>query len=222
QSVSAMMLAAAEVETSTCASSPRAVTAAERSGSHVTAASTCLALNMAAAAGASCVKMMFFSTSARSAGESPDCASRYRIKKCDGVNCVQAILWPLSSSIDLIDDSETMPSPPRDQSCITIERAFRLFSARIDASRAQLSTVFHMMSTSPLRNAASFAAGSSISTNLTSMLNRLRYCEPGPASNPSLKTMPGAWPAQVLMATTSVRFNLPLPVSPTDCKHLEP
>ncbi len=76
QSVSAMMFVAAVVETRTCASSPRAVTAPERSGSHVTAASTCLALNIAAAAGASCVKMMFFSTSARSAGESPDCESR--------------------------------------------------------------------------------------------------------------------------------------------------
>ena len=49
-----MMLVAAVVETSTCASSPRAVTAPERSGSQVTAASTCLALNIAAAAGASC------------------------------------------------------------------------------------------------------------------------------------------------------------------------
>ena len=75
-SVSAMMFVAAVVETSTCASSPRAVTAAERSGSHVTAASTWLALNIAAAAGASCVKMMFFSTAARSSGDRPDCASR--------------------------------------------------------------------------------------------------------------------------------------------------
>jgi len=55
-SVSAMMFVAAVVETRMCASSPRAVTAAERSGSHVTAASTCRALNIAAAAGASCVR----------------------------------------------------------------------------------------------------------------------------------------------------------------------
>ena len=61
-----------------------------------------------------------------------------------------------------------MPSPPRDQSCMMIDLAFWFCSARIDASRAQLSTVFHMMSTSPLRNAASFAAGSSMSTNFTS------------------------------------------------------
>src|SRR6185295_11971210 len=66
--VSAMMLVAAVVETRTCASSPRASTAAERSGSQVTAASTWRALNMAAAAGASWVKMIPFSTSARSAG----------------------------------------------------------------------------------------------------------------------------------------------------------
>ena len=76
QSVSAMMFVAAVVETRTCASSPRAVTAAERSGSHVTAASTCFALNMAAAAGASWVKMMFFSRAARSSPERPDCARR--------------------------------------------------------------------------------------------------------------------------------------------------
>ena len=60
-----------------------------------------------------------------------------------------------------------MPSPPRDQSCMMIDLAFWFCSARIDASRAQLSTVFHMMSTSPLRKAASLAAGSSISTNFT-------------------------------------------------------
>ncbi len=75
-SVSAMMLVAAMVETRTWASSPRASTAPERSGSQVTAASTCFALNMAAAAGASCVKMMLFSTAVRSSGESPDWASR--------------------------------------------------------------------------------------------------------------------------------------------------
>ncbi len=71
-----MMLVAACVETSTCASAPRASTAPERSGSHVTAASTCLALKAAAAAGASVVKTMFFSTAARSSGVSPDCESR--------------------------------------------------------------------------------------------------------------------------------------------------
>ena len=64
-----------------------------------------------------------------------------------------------------------MPSPPRDQSCIRIDLAFWFCSARIDASRAQLSTVFHMMSTSPLRNAASLAAGSSSRTNFTSRPN---------------------------------------------------
>ena len=67
-----------------------------------------------------------------------------------------------------------MPSPPRDQSCIRIDFAFWFCSARIEASRAQLSTVSHMTSMSPLRNAASLAAGSSISTNLTSMPKRLR------------------------------------------------
>ena len=71
--------------------------------------------------------------------------------------------------MELIEAKETMPSPPRDQSCMMNDFAFWLFSASTDASRAQLSTVFHMMSTSPLRKAASFAAGSSISTNFTSM-----------------------------------------------------
>ena len=85
------------------------------------------------------------------------------------MNCVQAILWPFRSSTDLIEESETMPSPPRDQSCMMIDFACWFCSARIEASRAQLSTVFHMMSTWPLRNAASFAAGSSSSTNFTSM-----------------------------------------------------
>ena len=61
-----------------------------------------------------------------------------------------------------------MPSPPRDQSCMMIDFAFWFCSARIEASRAQLSTVSHMMSTSPLRKAASLAAGSSSSTNFTS------------------------------------------------------
>ena len=56
-----MTLVAAVVETSTCASSPRALTAPDRSGSQVTAASTFLALNTAAASGASVVKTMFFS-----------------------------------------------------------------------------------------------------------------------------------------------------------------
>ena len=67
---------AAVVETRTCASSPRAVTAPDRSGSQVTAASTWRALNIAAAAGASWVKMMFFSTAARSSELNPDCDSR--------------------------------------------------------------------------------------------------------------------------------------------------
>ncbi len=71
-----MMLVAAAVETRTWASAPRASTAAERSGSQVTAASTCLALKAAAAAGASWVKMIPCSTAARSAGERPDWASR--------------------------------------------------------------------------------------------------------------------------------------------------
>jgi len=52
-----------------------------------------------------------------------------------------------------------MPSPPRDQSCIRIDFAFVPASSSIDASRAQLSTVFHMMSMSPLRKAANFAPG---------------------------------------------------------------
>ena len=84
------------------------------------------------------------------------------------MNCVHEILWPFSSSMDLIAESDTMPSPPRDQSCITTDFAFWFCSARMEASRAQLSTVFHMMSTSPLRKAASFAAGSSRRTNFTS------------------------------------------------------
>ena len=67
-----------------------------------------------------------------------------------------------------------MPSPPRDQSCMMIDLAFWFCSARIDASRAQLSTVFHITSMSPLRKAASFAAGSSSRTNFTSKPKRFR------------------------------------------------
>ena len=71
----------------------------------------------------------------------------------------------------LIESSDTMPSPPRDQSCIRIDFARRFCSDKVEASRAQLSTVFHMMSTSPLMKAASLAAGSSMSTNFTSRPN---------------------------------------------------
>jgi len=67
-------------------------------------------------------------------------------------------------------------------------------SARIEASRAQLSTVFHITSIWPLRNAASLAAGSSSSTNLTSVLNFFLYIEPAFGSIPLLKTMPGELP----------------------------
>ena len=80
-----MTLVAAAVETRTCASSSRALTAPDRSGSQVTAASTCLALNAAAASGASAVNTRFFSISALSAGDRPDCDSRYRSSQCDGV-----------------------------------------------------------------------------------------------------------------------------------------
>src|SRR5215470_12292394 len=66
-----------------------------------------------------------------------------------------------------------------------------------------------MMSTSPLRNAASLAAGSSSSTNFTSRPYFCLYCDAGPGSSPSLNTMPGEWPAQVLMATTSGRVKRP-------------
>ena len=75
-SVSAMMLVAAVVDTRMCAWSSRAVTAADRSGSQVTAASTCRALNIAAAAGASVVVTIAFSVAFRSSGVIPDCASR--------------------------------------------------------------------------------------------------------------------------------------------------
>ncbi len=85
-----------------------------------------------------------------------------------------------------------MPSPPRDQSCMMIDFACWFCSASIEASRAQLSTVFHMMSMSPLLNAASFAAGSSSSTNFTSSPYFVLYCEPPFGSRPLLKTMPGA------------------------------
>ena len=71
-----MTLVAAAVETSTCASSSRALTAPERSGSQVTAASTFLALNAAAASGASAVNTRFFSIAFLSSGVRPDCESR--------------------------------------------------------------------------------------------------------------------------------------------------
>src|SRR4029077_1261087 len=99
--------------------------------------------------------------------------------------------------------------PPRDQSCMMNDFAFWFCSARIEASRAQLSTVSHMTSTSPLRKAASLVAGSSKSTNFTSSPYLVLNCEPGLGSMPLLKTMPGEWPAQVLMATTSGRSSLP-------------
>ncbi len=73
---SAMTFVAAAVDTSTCASSSRALTAPDRSGSHVTAASTFLALNAAAANGASAVKTSFFSMSFLSSGVNPDCDNR--------------------------------------------------------------------------------------------------------------------------------------------------
>ena len=79
-----------------------------------------------------------------------------------------AIVLPLRSSTELIDFSDTMPSPPRDQSCWMIALAGMFCSASDEASRAQLSTVSHMMSMSPLMKADNFAAGSSIKTNLTS------------------------------------------------------
>ena len=124
--------------------------------------------------------------------------------------------------MELIEATETMPSPPRDQSCMITDFAFVLFSASTEASRAQLSTVFHMMSTSPLRNAASFAAGSSMSTNFTSRPYFLRYCDELLGSRPLLKTTPGACPAQVLMATTSGRSSFPPPVRLTGETPFEP
>ena len=131
------------------------------------------------------------------------------------MNWVQAILRPFRSSIDLIVDNETIPSPPRDQSCMMIDLAFWFCSDSIEASRAQLSTVFHIRSTSPFRNAASLAAGSSSSTNFTSNPYRLRKFDAAFASRPALNTTPGAWPAHVLMATTSGRVSLPPPESAT-------
>ena len=98
----------------------------------------------------------------------PDCDSRYRSSQCDGVYLVVAIVLPLRSSTLLMVLSDTMPSPPRDQSCWMIALAGMLFSASDDASRAHESTVSHMMSMSPLMNAVSFAAGSSMRTNFTS------------------------------------------------------
>src|SRR5208282_5887133 len=102
-----MTLVAAWVETSTWASSPRAATAPERSGSQVTAALTRLALYMAAAAGASWLKMMFFSMVLRSSEERPDWLRRYSSRKWEGVNWVQAMVLPLRSSMDLMLTSET-------------------------------------------------------------------------------------------------------------------
>jgi len=109
-----------------------------------------------------------FSSALRSSWVSPLWASMYSSSQWEGVNRVVAIFLPRRSSMERMVFRETMPSPPRDQSCIRIALAFSPDSARIEASRAQESTVSHMTSMSPLRNAASLAAGSSSSTNLTS------------------------------------------------------
>jgi hypothetical protein len=169
-STSAMTLVAAPVDTRMWASSPRAATAADRSGSHVTAASTLPLLNMAAAAGASWVMTMDFSSALRCSVVRPDCERRYNSSQCEGVNSVVAMRLPARSSTDLMDDSETTPSPPRDQSCMRMARPRRLgVSASSEASRAHESTVSHMTSIWPALKAANLAAGSSRSTNSTSM-----------------------------------------------------
>jgi len=100
-SVSAMTLVAAVVETRMCASPSRAATAPERSGSHVTAASTCFALNAAAAWGASAVYTRFLLAVGRSAetaptsrknlvytAEAPQAAAAFKAKQVDA-----AVTW---------------------------------------------------------------------------------------------------------------------------------
>ena len=143
------------------------------------------------------------------AAESPDCESRYRSRKCDGVNCVQAILWPFSSSIDLIDDSETMPSPPRDQSCIMIDlRLLIVLGEDRRFARPVVDRVPHDVD-------VALAERGQLRGRVLDQHELHVHVEAlaGTASrrsgfSPSLKTMPGAWPAQVLMATTSGRFEL--------------
>src|SRR5580765_2949585 len=79
-----------------------------------------------------------------------------------------------------------------------------------------------MMSTSPLRKAASLAAGSSSRTNFTSSPYFCLYCDAALGSSPPLHTMPGACPAHVLMATTSGRESRPDCPSATDDTPVEP
>jgi len=123
----------------------RASTAAERSGSQVTAASTCLALKVAAAAGASWVKMIPLLDRGAVVGGEPGLGEQVEEEEVRGVNWVQAILWPFQVSIDLIEATETMPSPPRDQSCMMTDFALVFCSARIEASRAQCRPCPHVI-----------------------------------------------------------------------------
>ena len=88
--------------------------------------------------------------------------------------------------------SATMPSPPRDQSCMMIDLPPVPCSASFDASRAHESTVSHITSMSPRMKAASFAAGSSMTTNFTFTPYFCVNSEAGFDSMPPFATMPGA------------------------------
>ena len=214
-SVSAMMLVAAVVETSTCASSPRAVDGAREVRLPGHRGVDLLGLERGGGRGRLLVKTMFFSIAARSSGERPDCESRYSSNKCDGVNLRGRDLLALQI-LDRLDASERDDAVAAARPVLLDDRLGLLMfcSARSDASRAQESTVSHMMSMSPLMNAPASRPGPRSAR--TSRPGRTSSCRARPAlpgSMPPLETMPGAWPAQVLMRHLSGRLSLPLPTA---------